>query len=501
MAEVISAKIVGSTLTIVYDEAMNLINSGLVSFQTSTGSPIYLAGTPTGIGTATWTLTLYTSISTTDYLVMFSQGGAAQGATSGQYLEWGYAFVGGDGVTNIDFANGGSDNYGDNLAFFLNGGADYISTESWSSDYINLAETTAAIDTIGSGDQWIDVTLAQMDFVDNFAVNNAATNDKLNLLSKAIASNTSGFVNGIDVGIIGSHSITGGIATFKDTGGNAVIIDTKEKALDVYNYLETNFTTAGTTLAVQITGEHNALVVFQKSVPGEHSYAIALEGISGVTLGTSAGNNVVQIVDTSAPMLNGAVLTSNGVRLDFSETLTSVDTSGITLLKNGVTNMGTITKTLSGASVTLSTATSLSTTDFVTLTLPVSANATDSYSNAGNYIDGAGGAMRIYGSAADTLTFGSTDGYGVLMGAGNDTATGNDYDNWINGQIGDDILNGAGGNDELDGGLGNDTLNGGSGDDDIMGGDGNDILTGNEGNDYLSGGAGDDTYVLNIGDE
>ncbi|TCQ85615.1 Ca2+-binding RTX toxin-like protein [Rahnella sp. JUb53] len=72
----------------------------------------------------------------------------------------------------------------------------------------------------------------------------------------------------------------------------------------------------------------------------------------------------------------------------------------------------------------------------------------------------------------------------------NDTQTGWD---------GQDIMEGAAGNDRLTGGNGNDTLDGGAGNDTLSGGEGLDRLTGGSGNDTLSGGNGADTYVFATG--
>ena len=60
--------------------------------------------------------------------------------------------------------------------------------------------------------------------------------------------------------------------------------------------------------------------------------------------------------------------------------------------------------------------------------------------------------------------------------AGNDTISGNDFSNVLNGQGGDDILNGEGGDDTLIGSAGNDTIIGGAGIDSIDGGEGIDTV-------------------------
>lgn len=71
----------------------------------------------------------------------------------------------------------------------------------------------------------------------------------------------------------------------------------------------------------------------------------------------------------------------------------------------------------------------------------------------------------------------------AVSGGGNDTLTGNQYNNQ---------LAGNGGNDWLYGGDGSDTLYGGSGSDGLVGGNDADFLKGGAGADSLYGGAGDD---------
>lgn len=99
-------------------------------------------------------------------------------------------------------------------------------------------------------------------------------------------------------------------------------------------------------------------------------------------------------------------------------------------------------------------------------------------------------------------------GSGARIGRGNDLAnalTGNEFNNILNGLLGDDTLAGGegvdtlfgdGGNDSLDGGNGNDLMRGAAGDDTLVGGAGNDTLQGATGADWLVGGAGDDFYQV-----
>ncbi|MFN9176192.1 MAG: calcium-binding protein [Synechocystis sp.] len=85
----------------------------------------------------------------------------------------------------------------------------------------------------------------------------------------------------------------------------------------------------------------------------------------------------------------------------------------------------------------------------------------------------------------------------AIMGAGNDTVTGNALANVISGGAGNDTLNGDAGNDSLNGGIGNDALTGGLGVDILTGDAGDDILVGGAGVDILTGGAGNDKFRFN----
>jgi Ca2+-binding RTX toxin-like protein len=93
----------------------------------------------------------------------------------------------------------------------------------------------------------------------------------------------------------------------------------------------------------------------------------------------------------------------------------------------------------------------------------------------------------------------------TLVGAAAIDGTGNNRDNYIFGNGGDNKLSGGAGSDWLEGEDGKDTLYGGADDDFLFGGKGNDSLIGGAGNDSihgedgadtLAGGAGDDAYTL-----
>ena len=118
-------------------------------------------------------------------------------------------------------------------------------------------------------------------------------------------------------------------------------------------------------------------------------------------------------------------------------------------------------------------------------------------------------------STEDQTITGTNNADTLEGGEGNDEINGLNGDDTISGNGGDDSLNGGAGNDTLFGGAGNDTLEGGDGSDSLFGDAGNDelfggnnadnILDGGEGNDTLHGGnngvntliggAGDDTLI------
>lgn len=88
----------------------------------------------------------------------------------------------------------------------------------------------------------------------------------------------------------------------------------------------------------------------------------------------------------------------------------------------------------------------------------------------------------------------------ILM-TNNVTLTGNNSNNDLMTDEGDDILDGGKGADTLDSGDGDDTLNGGNGNDTLDGGDGDDTLDGGKGADTMDGGDGQNTYMVdNAGD-
>lgn len=89
--------------------------------------------------------------------------------------------------------------------------------------------------------------------------------------------------------------------------------------------------------------------------------------------------------------------------------------------------------------------------------------------------------VTMDGTAADDGEAGEGDDVqddveDLICGAGNDTVTGNDQANTIEGGSGNDIISGGDGDDTLYGDVGNDTINGDAGDDLVDGGTGTDTL-------------------------
>ena len=137
----------------------------------------------------------------------------------------------------------------------------------------------------------------------------------------------------------------------------------------------------------------------------------------------------------------------------------------------------------------------------------------------------AGGIDTVYSSISITKLYDNVEKL-TLTGADNLNATGNDADNVIYGNRGNNYLSGGGGNDIIRGynlftisnykaltgdhtldvvndnsTAGNDTLDGGAGNDSLQGGDGNDLLLGGAGDDTLWGGLGDDTLDGGAGND
>lgn len=133
------------------------------------------------------------------------------------------------------------------------------------------------------------------------------------------------------------------------------------------------------------------------------------------------------------------------------------------------------------------------------------------YGDAGNdTINGDAGADYIFGRIGDDIINGGSDADRLYGEDDNDTISGGDGDDLaegglgndtINGDAGADMLYGDGGDDIINGGAGGDVLSGGDGADTLNGGTEADRLNGNAGNDVVNGDAGADIMYGGLGND
>ncbi|MFB2880140.1 calcium-binding protein [Floridanema aerugineum] len=114
--------------------------------------------------------------------------------------------------------------------------------------------------------------------------------------------------------------------------------------------------------------------------------------------------------------------------------------------------------------------------------LALAGNDTITGSDLADIVQGNQGDDRLILGKGDDTIFG---------GAGNDTIAGEQGKDFISGDVGNDIIYGGSLNNQVPDLA--DTIYGGEGNDSIFGQEGNDFLNGNQGNDYLTGGAGNDS--------
>ena len=142
-----------------------------------------------------------------------------------------------------------------------------------------LTETTAATDTlrISAGDSLV----SSFDVVSGFKLGSAAV-DKLDLDYAFIADNVSA-VDGIDSGIIRSHSIVNGKISFDDMDEYmSSLALTASNLTNVYSYLQNNIITAGCTVTFTASGN---TYVFQDD--GISDTLVQLTGIAATSISTT----------------------------------------------------------------------------------------------------------------------------------------------------------------------------------------------------------------------
>lgn len=384
---------------------------------------------------------------------------------------------------------GSSDNelavpYYNSYEIFTGNGADVIKVGE-RDDVVTLTETIKSSDrVIVNGDDEAS-TWALMDNVIGFDVSGTVTNDKLDLPTSAIANNTSGFINGTDAGSIKSHSISNGILTFGATDTGTAIVINESNITDVINYLTSNITIPGLAAGIEIdtdaNGSVDSLIVYQQQGGDIEDVAIMLSGITGATLGNTAGNNVVEITDSQGPIANYPVISNNTITFSFNEVISSYDLTGLSFKHGNGQTITPVTVTgssNSGNEITLTTDTTFGANDYLLTTASkgTSIQFTDNNGNTAgsnspySYAEAIGG---IGNTIIDLSALGYYDNSTIADIAGGD----------------DTLISGKTTFIELDGGIGNDFLDARlSANADLFGGDGNDILYGGQfSNEYTGG--------------
>ena len=110
-------------------------------------------------------------------------------------------------------------------------------------------------------------------------------------------------------------------------------------------------------------------------------------------------------------------------------------------------------------------------------------------------------AFTIFGQDGDDTITGSDAAEEIDGGRGSDTIIANGGNDLIYGRSGNDTLEGGAGVDEIHGNSGRDTIKGGSGDDTIYGGIALDTIRGGAGDDFIVGGLGDDRIFGQAGND
>ncbi len=465
----------GSTIQLYYNGTLQLgANPGIsIKKADNTGIPV------TAISASNNILTIETgaTLSSTDVVVVSYSGQGITGGPSSQTIYSNTYVIGGTaagamdaaalGINNaVYFTNGGNNavigsNFSDNI--FGGNGSDTL-TGAYANDSIFLGEAAAARDTVvirnggESAGAGYDYTIAstnlsyiafRYDTVIGFDVSNPSgiNNDRLQLPSALIAADV-GLTMGVPFGTIYGHSISQGIVTFYDAAGVPLSINSSAASHKAMSYLALNLTQAGATVGFYspyTTGEGDyALYIFQNSVFSEDDVGVRLLGITGATLSNDPGQNVVQIVNGSAPAFIKASFDGGDsfISLEFSETVTWTGTGLGSVQLNGSGASITTTVTTNGNQAVLNVSTTLANSDWVLMT-----GGSDIQDAAGNTLV-AGGKIAQGSSGANNINVSAlTAGLSVNGGAGNDTLTGTAFADTIVGGVGADSLDGGAGND------------------------------------------------------
>lgn len=462
-----------------------------------TGTPISFVGS--GSGTATLTLTTISTLGGTDFVQFRYDAGSGNAIdAAGNALASVELSMGGSGTNTIDLSN-----YGSSYAQVLrgNGGADILTgtknadklvdgggadtlTGGGGGDTIVLVEdgTSSAFarDTViihrhlgdsvrgngGANADRITNSSAASGFDTDSAT--AANHDVLNLQSSVIAADVADF-DGADVNAFARHSISGGIVSFGNTAGAAILVNQANQSSAI-DYIQANITGAGTTVAYKLDangdGSVDSLILYQDTgaLPASENFTLPhtivridfgdSAALAAVHLGTTAGGaaDMLQLQDTTAPEPIYVGLTGDGLDLYFAENAFATSSLLMSLQKNGSGDSAGISSVDGSGTSHLALHTSLS-------------------------FDPDDWAMITYSGADASNAFLDALGNALLAESGDIFAQGSNGDNTINlsalldlgysidGRAGNDTIVGSGGGDEIQGGTGADTLTGGAGGD------------------------------------
>ena len=332
----------------------------------------------------------------------------------------------------------------------------------------------------------------------------ALQNDILSLPSTQIAKNTKKEQNGIDVGTIKSHTIKNGVITFISNE-----ITTQELYQDAIDYLNLNIGINETVLFnTNIANYHTGVTLFQKGTSVYDSKTIQLEGLSNITLGKKAGQNILTLTDKMPPEISSSSYTKKSLSLNFTEAISKLNypKNSIKITKNDTETISKFTAKTSKNSIIFSEKkANYKTADFFQINFDKDTNIVDKQKNISyfaSYKEDIVYTFVIGSEDSFTKSYSSHENPLQIFGnKNNDSITGSAFDDIIYGGNGADILKGGAGNDTLDGGVGDDTLDGGAGENVLLGGAGNDTYIVNNKNDIvveLATNTGVDTVIVNI---
>lgn len=404
------------------------------------------------------------------------------------------------GVRQILRGNGGNDTLigTDKADSFIDGGGQDFIDPLRGGDSISLVENGLsgnggigyARDSvmIGLGDSWrgvgntdvirFDPAQSSSGF-DWFSSDNAS-HDVLLLESRVIGTAASFATAPSAQGEITSHSIAGGIVTFRNSAGGEVVITQATNLGNALDYLRFNLQAPGHTVAFKADysndGTAESLFVYQDAgtVPSAGNaelpdIVIRIEQpvasrLASVTLGNAPGANVLEIQDGFDPEPVAVSLTSNGAVLTFVEPMNAPATPSALAMSLQVNGAGTV-----------HTPSNVTGSDTASITVQVAGlamNASDwalvTYAGTGvsNALRDASGRLLLARDENDqpsshTFALGSSGnnvinlsaravsdyGLDVEAGAGDDIVTGTAAADWIVGGPGTDVLRGGAGGD------------------------------------------------------